>query len=382
MDDIEAWVEWMQAQSWSTTTIKARVALVERVAKEAGLPPIELRARDVRTFLAGQSFGNSSRRTYWNSLRSWFKWLLESGRIVDDPMGTVAKPNVGRRSIRVVTTEHVRALLNSGIHARTRTMVLLAAYQGLRASEIARVRGSDVDVASGTLHVVGKGDVHADVPLHPLVAAEAAKYGRGWWFPQYVGNASGAGGGPILGESVTGVVAAAMRRAGIPGTCHSLRHWYATELLRAGVDIRTLQQLTRHATLSSVELYLHVDDSQRRAGVLLLPGVSPIQNVPVPVGSPAVVPTATPAVEMKPQPRLEHGPRCPDICPGHGLIDKISTDVELAAFDGPGHMEPMVRVLQSGQEITLSYSQLQRLSELAGRWRDYGRDVDRGRFRD
>lgn len=153
-------------------------------------------------------------------------------------------------------------------------MILLAAYQGLRVSEVARVRGVDVDGLGETLTVLGKGGVRAVLPLHPYIAAEADRYGPGWWFGQHVPNRSSRSGGPVLGNSVSRIVGEAMGRAGVPGTCHSLRHWYASEMLRQGVDVRVIQQLMRHASLATTERYLHVDDEQRRAGALRLPMVA------------------------------------------------------------------------------------------------------------
>ena len=106
-------------------------------------------------------------------------------------------------------------------------MIRLGAYQGLRAHEIAKVRGEDVDVAAGTLYVCGKGGVEAELPLHSAIAEEAARMpATGWWFPSYLNREQ-----PVLSGSVSAVLSGAMARAGVPGTAHSLRHWHATELL-------------------------------------------------------------------------------------------------------------------------------------------------------
>jgi len=148
-------------------------------------------------------------------------------------------------------------------------MILLAAYQGLRVFEIAKFRGSDIDLVSREMVVEGKGGVHAVLPLHPIIEAEAAHYGPGLWFPQHVANVQNTG--HILGASVSSILSTAMKRAGVPGSAHSLRHWHATELLRSGVDSRVTQQLMRHASLATTQRYMHVDDTQRRAGLLLLP---------------------------------------------------------------------------------------------------------------
>lgn len=115
-------------------------------------------------------------------------------------------------------------------------------------------------------------EVRAILPLHPVIESEAADYGQGYWFPQRVGNRSNAG--HILGESVTSILSVAMKRAGVPGSAHSLRHWHATELLRQGVDIRVIRDLMRHASVATTERYLHITADQQREGLLLLPDLT------------------------------------------------------------------------------------------------------------
>lgn len=268
-DIYSLWAVWMQAQSWSDRTISERIRLVRRVAR--GRDPVALTTDEITAFLASVKVEASSRRTYDAGLRAWFRWCVATGRRDNDPMANLPKPRESRRESVHLRAEHVQQLLASRMHRRTRTMILLAAFQGLRVHEIARVRGSDIDVVGQTLTVEGKGGVRAVLPLHPIIAAEAEHYGPGWWFTQHVPNRSSRSGGHILGNSVSRIVGDAMTRAGIPGTAHSLRHYFASELLRQGADIRVIQQLMRHASLATTERYLHVDDDQRRIAILRLP---------------------------------------------------------------------------------------------------------------
>ena len=272
-DPVERWATWMRAQSWSQRTISDRLALVRKVASSSHVDPISITHDHVLAYLSRPEITGASRQTYYNSLRAWFRWANSQGLCADE-MADMPKPRAGRQQRRHLTTAHVEALLASRMRARTRTMILLAAYQGLRAFEIAKIRGTDVDLISGELEVVGKGDTHAILPLHPLVAAEARQYGQDWWFPQWKPNHQSEAGGHILGASVTSIVSVAMKRAGIPGSCHSLRHWHATELLRSGVDSRVTQQLMRHASLATTQQYMHVDDTQRREALERLPDVT------------------------------------------------------------------------------------------------------------
>lgn len=266
-DALGRWATWMRAQSWSEETVRERLNLVKRVSVSASVSATQLTADDVREFLAGGTFGDSTRRAYYLWLQSWFRWCVLDEIRDDNPTDRIPKPKAGRRQIRPLRTAHVEAMLATNMRARTRTMILLGAYQGFRVSEIAKVSGRDVDRLSETIRVEGKGGVVAYLPLHPIIAAESAAYDAlGWWFPSRHNPT-----GHVRGESVTDVVGDVMRRAGVPGTPHGLRHWYATELLRQGVDIRVIQQLMRHASLATTEQYLHVEQERERAGILTLP---------------------------------------------------------------------------------------------------------------
>ena len=270
---INQWTLSMGARSWSERTVNERVILVRRVAREAGVDPDLLTLDHVLAFLATR-FDASTRQTYFVNLASWFRWLHEAGHIEANPMAGVPIPRAPRTRPQPLTTAHVELAIASANRRRTRAMILLAAYQGLRASEVARVHGSDIDLVGQRLHVLGKGGLRAVLPLSPVVAKLAAEMPKGWWFPQHVANKTGEAGGHILGRSVSTIVSGSLARAGIRGTAHSLRHWFATELLRQGVDLRVIQELMRHASIATTERYLHVSADQQMDGIILLPDLT------------------------------------------------------------------------------------------------------------
>ena len=270
---LDRWRTWMRAQSWSDRTVDERVILIRRIAREAGVPPERLDLDDVLTFLANR-FDASTRQTYFVNIASWFRWLVEAGHVDVNPLAGVKIPRAPRSRPEPLTTEHVELAIARANRRRTRAMILLAAYQGLRASEIAKVHSRDIDVIGRRFHVTGKGGLKAVLPLSPVIEREAAAFGPGWWFPQHVPNRTGDDGGHILGRSVSTIVSNSLRRAGIQGTAHSLRHWFASELLRQGVDLRVIQDLMRHASIATTERYLHVSADQQRDGLLMLPDLT------------------------------------------------------------------------------------------------------------
>jgi hypothetical protein len=162
-------------------------------------------------------------------------------------------------------------------------MIILGAYQGLRAAEIAKIRGEDLDLDDMMLRVLGKGGVDARLPIHPEVAAVAKTMpARGYWFPAPRTP------GPRAPGLVSTIISVAMRTAGVRGTAHSLRHWYGTTLVHTGTDLRTTQTLMRHATLATTERYIAVGGERQIAGVLRLPGMTVPEQEGAPTLSPAV----------------------------------------------------------------------------------------------
>lgn len=273
---IKQWQTWMRAKSWSDRTICERVILVRRVQRQTGIEPDKLTLEDTLAFLAS-NFDQSTRQTYFVNLNSWFRWLHESGKIDANPMAGVPIPRAPRTRPVPLTTAHVELAIASANRKRTRAMILLAAYQGLRVSEIAKVHGRDFDVLGKRMFVTGKGGLKATLPLSPIIESLADEMPTGYWFPQHVANRTGASGGHILGRSVSTIISSSLSRAGINGTAHGLRHWFASEMLRQGVDIRVIQELLRHASIATTERYLHVSADQQMDGILTLPDLTATQ---------------------------------------------------------------------------------------------------------
>jgi len=159
-------------------------------------------------------------------LADWVLWQRGRGmsdKTITDRLTIIrripdsATPKVKKGRPRPVTDEHLAILLDTRMYRRTRAMILLAAYAGLRVSEIAAIKGDDVDTVMNTITVIGKGDKERQIPLHPILKDLAAGMSRrGWWFPTYIGNTKYLAGGPVLGNSVSSSISNVMDGAGIP----------------------------------------------------------------------------------------------------------------------------------------------------------------------
>jgi integrase/recombinase XerD len=260
------WARWMRAEGLAERTVSERPRVVARAASATGCCPTAFTDEALVEYLADLPTA-ATKQTYFGALRAWHRWLVARGIRQDDPMDALRRPRAPRRDARPVATGHLQLLLESGIRRRTRTAVLLCSYQGLRVHEAAKVRGEDVDLVGGRLRVVGKGGVDKWVALHPLVAAEAQSYPRrGYWFPSPTRPNR-----PVRRESLSAVISRAMARAGVPGTAHSLRHWFGTELLNGGANSRQTQELLRHQSPATLQIYTLVTIEQQRAALLRLP---------------------------------------------------------------------------------------------------------------
>ena len=148
---------------------------------------------------------------------------------------------------------------------RTRAMILLAAFAGLRVHEIAKIRGEDFDPAAGSLIVTGKGGKTARLALEDALVEElvATMPRTGWWFPGYGEHADR----PITSRAVSHAISGVMKRAGMyNGKPHQLRHFYGTTLVEEGVNLRIVQKLMRHSSVASTQIYTGVTFAQQQVG--------------------------------------------------------------------------------------------------------------------
>lgn len=264
------WRAWQRAANLSERTVRERALTVEALCRDAGVPPSDIQPGHVVAFLSRRNLSPTTRATYHASLRVFFAWMVARGHRPDDPTADTPRPKRPAGIPRPVQSEQLGAILVACSRSRTRAMVLLAALAGLRVHEVAKIQGEDLDLAAGTLTVTGKGGKTAFIPLHPILATMAAEEWprRGYWFTSYRDRSK-----PITSRAVGKAISAAMDRAGVAGTAHQLRHWYGTELLEAGASLRTVQELMRHESVATTQIYTKVTSARRREAIgrLVLP---------------------------------------------------------------------------------------------------------------
>lgn len=268
---LEAWGQWLLAAGMSPTTAHDWPSTVRRACRETGSDPLRMTTDAIASYLASKPNPNT-KGTYFTALGAWHDYLGAMGLRADNPMAVLRRPRQPRGTPHPVSTVGLTRLLGSPLTCGTRAAIVLAAYAGLRVHEIAKVRGQDLDLDEQVLSLTGKGGKTARLPLHEPILRSALEMPRqGYWFPARPSS----GRLHVTSRGMTSRITLAMRAADVAGTPHSLRHWYATHLLREGADAVTVQELMRHSSLATTQIYVKADPEQRRAAVLRLPDLAP-----------------------------------------------------------------------------------------------------------
>lgn len=259
--EVEGFVESMRGWGASESTVRMRRGFAKR-ATRLWPEPRNVTTDDLAALLADPAYSPWTRKTYFVTIRALFGWLCETGRIDSDPAAALRAPKTPTKRPRPLTDTDVDRLLD-GAEGDMLAWLRLGLYAGLRVHEVAKMRGEDV--GPNSIWVVGKGGKTAELPLHPLIAETAARMPQtGFWFPGTVD-------GHVSPNTVTNRVTQYFRSVGVAeGSMHRCRHTFGTSLLRSGANLRVVQALMRHESLSTTEGYLGIDDSERTSAIRLL----------------------------------------------------------------------------------------------------------------
>jgi integrase/recombinase XerD len=224
----------------------------------------------------GRRYRASSVARALAAVRMFHRFLLREGEAETNPAEAVVRPKVPRSLPRPLSIEQVSAILEAPGDADPAALrdsaILETMYgAGLRISELVGLDVDDVDSEDGSVRAMGKGSKERIVPLgsYALAAVEAyltrarPEMARARSGPALFLNQRG---GRLTRQGVSNILQAAVRRAGVRKrvTPHMLRHSFATHLLEGGADVRVVQELLGHASLSSTQIYTLVTSDRLR----------------------------------------------------------------------------------------------------------------------
>lgn len=240
------------------------------------LGPSYRELRRYLSYLDASGYARSTVARRLSSLKSWFSWLVVAGVVGENPASALTGPSAPRRLPHVVKPQEMASIL-AAFSSRSETgesdpcdvrdtAVLEFLYAtGARVSEASGLRLADVDLESGVAKVFGKGSKERIVMLHDVAIASMRRY-RDEARPALLGASSSPlffvsrRAGAYSPDAIRRMFARAQLRAGLPGiyTPHDIRHTFATDILDGGADLRTVQELLGHASLSTTQIYTHL----------------------------------------------------------------------------------------------------------------------------
>jgi site-specific recombinase XerD len=244
-----------------------------------GVTPGDVRHRDVRRYAAGLSSAGAAPATVARKLaaiRGLYGFLVRTERAGQNPAELVSSPKRAEKLPRVLSVEQMRSLLEriparTPLELRDRAMLELAYSCGLRCEEIVNLDEGALDFESEQLRVMGKGSKERILPVGEPAQRALERYmqrGRRALAgdPRERALFLSKSGKRLSNSDVTRRLGLWTREAAMAAgvSPHSLRHSFATHLLEGGADLRTIQELLGHASISTTQVYTRVDAARLR----------------------------------------------------------------------------------------------------------------------
>ena len=246
-------LEELQRRNYASETIRGYILSVKQFAEYFGKSPAKMGAEEIRRFqlylLQEKKLAPGTVEMRMSALRFLYKKVLKRRDLTYDDL---VFPKTPRKLPLVLSQEEVKRLIEAAPNLQYRTLLMLLYGTGLRRAEASLLKVSDIDSERRVIHVrQGKGSRDRDVPLTAKLLEALRQYWR-WKKPKvYLFPSTSGHRGvqqPISGETVWYACHRAAVKAGISKRIgpHTLRHSFATHLLEAGADLRTIQVLLGH----------------------------------------------------------------------------------------------------------------------------------------
>jgi integrase/recombinase XerD len=267
-------------RSLSANSIEAYIRDVEKLKEFVEITQLELMPEQIKgkhlqdfiLFLHQFGLESSSQARLMSGLRAFYKYLLVIDKINEDPTELLETPRLSRKLPAVLTYHEVQLLfqsidLSEPQATRNRAMLEVIYACGLRVSELVDLRMTNLFLDIGFIKIIGKGNKERIVPI-----GEEAKKHLGYYLQtERVHVKTDAANDNIVflnrrGKKLTRVmifliIKALVEKAGIPKIVspHTFRHSFATHLIEGGADLRAIQDMLGHESITTTEIYTHLD---------------------------------------------------------------------------------------------------------------------------
>ncbi len=248
-----------------------------------GKGPDEVIYRDLTDFLvfiAGRDDAVATQSRLISGVRSFFRYLLVEGIITDDPSALLEAPRLGLHLPEVLSVEEIDRMvasfdLSTELGHRNRAIIEAMYGCGLRVSELVSMRLTDIHRKEGFVSVTGKGNKQRLVPIGTVTLREIDNYLSYRSAMPLITDQNilflNRRGRRLTRVMVFKIVKDAAAAAGIkkPISPHTLRHSFATHLVEGGADLRAVQEMLGHESITTTEIYTHIDRSYLRDTVFM-----------------------------------------------------------------------------------------------------------------
>lgn len=264
-------------RSLSPKTVEAYLHDVEKLSDfldgRKKLEEVEL--SDLQSFLASLYDGNMSARSQAriiSGLKSFYKFMLYERRIAHDPTELLDAPKIGRHLPEVLSIPEIEAILN-GIDLskpeghRNKAIIEVMYGCGLRVSEVVNLRISNLHFRENYVRIIGKGDKERLVPIGHTAQQAVLLYLEGYRMHLKIKKGEedivflNRRGSRLSREMIFMMIKEMAAAAGIRKTIspHTFRHSFATHLVEGGADLRAVQEMLGHESITTTEIYTHLD---------------------------------------------------------------------------------------------------------------------------
>lgn len=292
LDALDGFIAYIaRVAGFSPETVRAYEGHLEAFSRwcaRNAVSALDPTVHELRAYLADLKRAGYATRTiaaHLSAIRSFFSWCLAEGLVEQDAAAMVQLPKMSRTLPTTVTAQEMGRLLDAPDPStpegrRDRAMLELFYATGARISELSRLNLGDIDWSARTVRLFGKGSKERIVPVYrkaldavrtyietarPLLLASSGRSGGRDVTALFVSKR----GNRMDANALRYRFNACCRAAGLPSdiTPHVMRHTFATDLLAGGADLRSVQELLGHASLSTTTIYTHLTPDRLKGAV-------------------------------------------------------------------------------------------------------------------
>lgn len=259
MKKLEEYIETLVLKNLSKKTIASYASAIRRASDKIGKSPEFITETDLRSYLLKYNkLSSSTRKGIINAFKSFYSIALDK----EFNKKIVPSPKVEQKQPDVLSVEEMQNILNTTSNVKHKAIIAIMYSCALRVSEVVKLKIKDIDSKNKKINIRnGKGGIDRVVMLDDKLLKMLRVYWGAYQTKTFLFE--GAKGGQFSVESIQHLVRRSAKKAGINKkiSSHSLRHSCLTQLVKDGVDLRTVQKIAGHKNINTTAAYIHLADA-------------------------------------------------------------------------------------------------------------------------